>query len=88
MVNILILAALGLIVVCLLMMAGFGLRHAGRFADEGGLSLITLVLLAVVAVVMFVWQGSWTGAAIYTAIVFAVLGLLALLFTGLKSLVQ
>lgn len=88
MVTILIWLALGLIAACLLSMLVFGVRHAGRFAGEGGLSLATLVLLAVVAVVMYLWQGSWTGAAVFTAMAFAVLGLIALFATGLKSLVK
>ena len=78
--------SLGLIGISLLMMLGFGLKNAGTVLSQSKLGLAAFALPAVLLVILFAVRGSWGEAAVLTAAALTVLGILALLVFGAKSL--
>ena len=75
-----------LIGLALLMMLGFGLKNAGTVLNQSKLGLAAFAVPVVILLVLFAMRGSWTEAAVLTAAVVTVLGILALLVFGAKSL--
>ena len=87
--TILIYLVLALVVLSLLMMLGFGLKNAShRLGGESKLGLAAFALPVLVLVIVFAVSGDWTTAAIWTALVVALSGLLALVISGARSLIS
>ena len=87
MVTILIYLCLALIAISLLMMLGFGLKNAGgTIARESKMVLAAFALPLLIFVVAFLVDGTWTGAAVATALAMALSGFLALVISGARSL--
>ena len=85
--TILIYLALALIAGGLLMILVFGAMNAGnRFKGESKMVLFAFALPLILLGVMRAVGGDWTSAFVLTAIWLTLLGLLALLVTGAKSL--
>ena len=83
---ILIWLSLGIIGLSLLMMLGFGLKNAGTVLSQSKLGLAAFALPVVILVILFAVRGDWGEAAVLTAAALTVLGILALLVFGAKSL--
>ena len=86
--TILIYVTLGLILVSLAMMVVFGLRNAGTFLQQGKLALAAFALPVVIFVIAYLVDGTWTGAAVATALFTALSGFAALVISGVKSLIS
>ena len=83
----LIYLCLALVGISLLMMIGFGAMHGShRLRGESKLGLAAFALPIIILVVAFAVDGTWTGAAIATALFTALSGFAALLISGVKSL--
>ncbi|MFN3596705.1 MAG: hypothetical protein ACK41D_05485 [Rubricoccaceae bacterium] len=89
MLTALIYLSLALIALSLLMMVGFGLRNGfARVRGESKLAIAAFVLPVLVLVIAYAVDGRWEAAFIVTAVVMAASGLLALLISGVRGLVQ
>ena len=87
--TILIYLVLALVALSLLMMVVSGVKNAShRLGGESKLGLAAFALPVLVLVIVFAVSGSWTVAAVWTAIIVALSGLLALLISGVRSLVS
>lgn len=86
MVSALVWLCLGLILVSLLMMIGFGLKNAGTVLSQSKLGLAAFALPVVIFVVAYAVDGTMTGAAVATAIFTALSGFAALIISGAKGL--
>lgn len=87
MLEILVYICLALIAASLLMMIGFGLKNAGStIARESKLVLASFVLPILIFFVAYAVDGTWTGAAVGTALAMALAGFAALIISGARSL--
>ena len=87
MVTIIIYACLALIAISLLMMIGFGLRNAGStIARESKMVLAAFGLPILIFVIAYAVSGTWTSAAVATALAMTLSGFLALIISGARSL--
>ena len=83
--------ALILIGISLLMMVGFGLKNAGTVLSGSKLGLAAFALPVIILLILFAVSsgsdyGAWTTAAVLTAAIMTVLGIIALVVFGAKSL--
>ena len=89
MVLALVYLVLAIVGISILMMLGFGLKNAShRLAGESKVGLAAFALPVVVLVIVFAVSGDWTTAAIWTAMIVALSGLLALVISGARSLLS
>lgn len=87
MVPLLVYLCLALIGICLLMMLGFGLTNAGSMiARESKMVLASFLLPVLIFVIAYVVDGTWTGAAVATALAMVLTGFVALIISGARSL--
>lgn len=87
--TILIYLVLALVAGGILMMLGFGLKNAShRLGGESKLGLAAFALPVLVLVIVFAVSQDVTVAFVWTAIIVAASGLLALLISGVRSLVS
>ncbi len=86
-VLILVYLCLAIIAISLLMMVGFGLKNAGTtIARESKMVLAAFALPLLIFVVAYAIDGTWTGAAVATALAMTLSGFVALVISGAKSL--
>lgn len=83
---ILIYICLALIGLSILMMVGFGIMNAGNALSGSKLGLAAFALPLLIFIVAYLVDGTWTGAAIATALFTALSAFLALVISGVKSL--
>lgn len=93
MLTALIYLTLALVAASLVVMLVFGLKNSSRLLSQSKLGLAAFVLPAVLLVVFYALnaghpEGGWTVAAIWTALITAGLGLLALVVSGVRGLVS
>lgn len=94
MLTILIYLVLGLIAASLVVMLVFGAKNAAwRLAGQSKVALAAMAMPLVLLIVFFLInqghpQGAWTVAAIWTALLTAGFGLVALLVSGVRGLVS
>lgn len=93
MLTILIWFTMALIVASLAVMLVFGLKNASRLLSQSKVGLAAFALPAVLLVIFYALnaghpEGGWTVAAIWTALITAGLGLLALVVSGVRGLVS
>lgn len=93
MLTILIWFTIALIVASLAVILVFGLKNAPRLLGQSKLGLAAFALPAVLLVIFYALnlnhpEGAWTVAAIWTALITAGLGLLALVVSGVRGLVS
>ena len=93
MLTALIYFTLALIVASIAVMLVFGLKNASRLLGQSKLGLAAFALPVLLLVVFYVLnaghpEGGWTVAAIWTALITAGLGLLALVVSGVRGLVS
>ncbi len=93
MLTALIYLTLALVAASLVVMLVFGLKNASRLLSQSKLGLAAFALPVVLLVIFYALntghpEGAWTVAAIWTSLVTAGLGLLALVVSGVRGLVS
>ena len=93
MLTILIYLTLAMIAASLLVILVFSLKNASRVLGQSKLGLAAFAAPVVLLVIFYALnanhpEGGWTVAAIWTALITAGLGLLALVVSGVRGLVS
>ena len=93
MLTILIYLTLAMIAASLLVILVFGLKNASRVLGQSKVGLAAFAAPVVLLVIFYALnanhpEGAWTVAAIWTALITAGLGLLALVVSGVRGLVS